>query len=169
MLSLAYAFSGAGAPQWMQHVAAHESTLLYVVGGFAAGAGVTVFGFIQAERSAPTSWVYIVLFCAAVMAVAAIRGDQLSFGRAILIVILGSMALVAAAAALERFRKGEDVELESNWGGLGGGLGGWRVSSVTCLSLLAVIFAASAVVATAKATAPPANQTSPQPAAAPSH
>jgi hypothetical protein len=101
------------------------------------------------------------------MAVAAVRSDQLSFGRASLIVILGGVALVTAAAALERFRKGEDVELESNWGGLGGGLGGWRVSSVACLSLMAVIFAASAVVTAAKAAAVAEHQASPQAGATP--
>lgn len=147
MLSLAYALSGPDVPQWLQPVAAHERMLFYVLGGFMAGVGVTVFAYTQAERNAPTSWIYIVLFCSAVMATAAVQTDQLSFSQALLVVLLGSVALVAAGSAISRFQKGDRVELESHWGGLGGGLGGWRVSAVTMLSLLALMFAGSAVVA----------------------
>jgi hypothetical protein len=146
VLSLAYTLSGSP-PHWLQPVATAESSLLFVLGGFAVGVAITAFAYGRAQRNAPTSWTCIVLFCAAIVAVAAVRTDQLSFGQALPIVILGGVAVIAASAAIARFEKGDRVEMESHWGGLGGGLGGWRISAVTILSLLALAFAGAAVVA----------------------
>jgi hypothetical protein len=146
-MSLAYALSGGASPPWLRPVASVASSILFVIGGFAGGVALTVFVYGRAQQNAPTSWTYIVLFCAAIMAVAAVRADQLTFGQALPVIILGGVAVIAAAAAIARFEKGDRVELESHWGGLGGGLGGWRVSAVTILSLLALVFAGAALVA----------------------
>ena len=112
--------------------------------GFAAGVLTTVLLYRIKGRPAQSSWIYLVLFCAAVMASAAARTDQLSFTQALLIIIFGSVALIAAAYALSLLRDGETIELQSNWGGLGGGLGGWRLSPATSLVVLSLLFTASA-------------------------
>ncbi|MFO1081633.1 MAG: hypothetical protein U1E23_13520 [Reyranellaceae bacterium] len=88
------------------------------------------------------SWIYIVLFCATLMAVAAT--GSVSFVSATLILLFGSVALVAGANVVALIRSGETIELQSNWGGLGGGLGGWRLSRVTALLLLGLLFTGAA-------------------------
>lgn len=119
--------------------------IIVLLGAAAAGFLVAVLLYRAEDRQPSVSWCYIPLFCALVMALAALGG--VSSLQALLVIVLGSAALVAAANALVRFREGEMVELQSNWGGLGGGFGGWRLSSVTSLSVLALIFAGSATVA----------------------
>ena len=169
LLSVGYLLSGRAVPSALLAHGGWAGPIALVAGGFFAGVGVTVFVYARSSRHPLLTWIYISLFCAAIMAIAAVQSDHLSFGQALLVVILGSMALAAAGAALVRFHNGENIELESNWGGLGGGLGGWRVSAVTCLSVLAVIFAASAVVASRVAPPKPVQaagvppQTTPKP------
>jgi hypothetical protein len=66
-------------------------------------------------------------------------------------VAYGAGAILAAAGALialsRVFRLIEDggpIEIESNWGGLGGGLGGWRLSAAAALVLVTLAFAGGA-------------------------
>jgi hypothetical protein len=110
------------------------------------GSLVTTTLFWMRGKQAEASWFYVPLFCMVIMTIAAARADQMSFVQASLIIVFGSVALSAAAAALSSFRKGEAIELQSNWGGLGGGLGGWRLSSATSLAVLAFLFAGGAAV-----------------------
>jgi hypothetical protein len=101
---------------WLPGVQAQVFVLLAT--GVLVGALVTVVFLWMGDRETETSWVYVALFCVAVMAIAAARADQLSFVQALLIIIFGSVALVAATNALSLFRQGEAIELESSWGGL---------------------------------------------------
>lgn len=112
------------------------------------GSAVTTALFWMKGKQAEASWFYVPLFCMVVMTIAAVRADQMSFVQALLSIVFGSIALSAAAAALSSFRQGAAIELQSNWGGLGGGLGGWRLSSATSLAVLAFLFAGGAAVVT---------------------
>ena len=54
----------------------------------------------------------------------------------------GTAALVALAMALYRiWTMGETVRIESDWGGLGHGFGGWQLSTPATLILCALAFA----------------------------
>jgi hypothetical protein len=55
-------------------------------------------------------------------------------------------AMTAAYHTLVLLRGGRPLEGESRFGGLGGGIGGWRLSSTGSLMLLTMIFAAAAAV-----------------------
>jgi hypothetical protein len=132
---------------WPQGLTGHVPEVVYVAGGFAAGVAIMSFLSVADERKAPSSWIIGVLFSAGVMVVAALRSDRLPLLQGAVVAILGSVALVAASHALALFRSGETVELESNWSGLGGGLGGWRTSPVTAICALALLSGGAAVVA----------------------
>ncbi len=60
-------------------------------------------------------------------------------------ILFGGAAIIVVRAAAERFTAGDRIELQSHWGGLGGGLGGWRLSPGASLALLAFILLAVAV------------------------
>jgi hypothetical protein len=139
------AFTLLGQQAWVPAAQAQVFVLLAVGGLF--GAVMTMVFFWMKGRETQNSWLYVALFCVAIMAIAAARADQISFVQALLITVFGSVALVAAANALSLFRLGEAIELESSWGGLGSALGGWRLSSATSLILSAFLFACGAIAA----------------------
>ena len=56
------------------------------------------------------------------------------------LLLCGVIAFMAALFAFERLKKGEAISFDSYWGGLGGSLGGWRLSPVTTTIMLALIF-----------------------------
>jgi hypothetical protein len=66
---------------------------------------------------------------------------------AALILLLGAGALFTIIAAAERLIAGSEVEVSSHWGGLGGSLGGWRISQTAILLLLALILVSATVMA----------------------
>jgi hypothetical protein len=70
--------------------------------------------------------------------------DAIRFAIAVL---AGGAALVAVSRAAEVLAKGGRIELQSNWGGLGGGLGGWSLSPAAGLVLLVLILTSVAIVA----------------------
>jgi hypothetical protein len=125
--------------------------------GFIAGAIVLAALFWKFRHERPAiSWVYVALFCFAMMAVAAVQSDQLSFARSALVILIGSGALVAAAQAVAQLERGETIELTTHWGGLGGGIGGWRLSPVTALIIIALALTGSAVGVVLGGKSPPA-------------
>jgi len=69
---------------------------------------------------------------------------QISFARAALVIAFSVLAVVTGWLAIER-ASANDIGVQSHWGGLGGGLGGWRISPVIVLSVLALGFAGAAV------------------------
>jgi len=71
---------------------------------------------------------------------------HISLPRALVLAAFLIAAIVAAIHAMDASAR-EPVELRSNWGGLGGGLGGWRLSRPAVLLLLALALAGAAVAA----------------------
>jgi hypothetical protein len=74
--------------------------------------------------------------------------------RGILLVIfavVGAIALLRAVRLMDR----EPIEIESNWGGLGGGLGGLRFSGPIVLLLLGISFVGVAALIVVKSTGAP--------------
>jgi hypothetical protein len=139
------AFALLGQRVWVPGAQALVLVLL-AVGGLSGVLATMVF--LRARgRETQNSWLYVAFFCVAIMAIAATQTDQLSFVQALLIIVFGSVALIAAANALSLFRLGEAIEFESSWGGLGSALGGWRLSSATSLILSAFLFACGTIVA----------------------
>jgi heme/copper-type cytochrome/quinol oxidase subunit 4 len=128
---------------WAPGAQAQVAVLLAAAGLFGVLATITYVW--MGGRETENSWLYVTLFCVAVLAIAAARADQLSFVQALLVVVFGSIALVAAVHALSLFRLGEAIQFESNLLGLGGGLGGWRLSPATSLIFSAFLFACGAI------------------------
>jgi hypothetical protein len=83
-----------------------------------------------------------------VLATAGLIGMGLPNGRTVLLALFGLAALIALGASAARMMQGGAIEVETHWGGLGGGLGGWRLSSAAGLAVLAAISAAAAIALT---------------------
>jgi hypothetical protein len=80
----------------------------------------------------------------AVLAASALLGDTLLL-RVALALSFAAGALGVAHYTFTELRAGHAVETESRFGGLGGGLGGWRISSAAGLLLLTAVLAGAAV------------------------
>jgi hypothetical protein len=74
----------------------------------------------------------------------ALLGDTVLV-RAGLALGFAGAALAAAYHTFIELRRGRPLETESRFGGLGGGLGGWRISSTASLLLLTVVLTGAAV------------------------
>lgn len=112
------------------------------VGGMAF-AGI-LFWLTRRIRILPP-WTIVAVVCLAIIGLVGAFARQIDFVQAMLIVLLGSAALVAMVQAIDRLQRGESIELQSHWGGLGGALGGWRLSPVTSLLVLALVLAGGAI------------------------
>lgn len=71
--------------------------------------------------------------------------EPMNPARAGIVFLCGTLALLAALAAFEALGSGRPIEFETSWGGVGGGMGGWRLSTTAALAALAVIFASATV------------------------
>jgi hypothetical protein len=80
----------------------------------------------------------------AVLAASALLGDTIVL-RVALALCFASAALWVAYYAFTELRAGHPIETESRFGGLGGGLGGWRISSAAGLLLLTAVLTGAAV------------------------
>ena len=92
----------------------------------------------------------------AIGAVLAISFQKLSMPQAALLAPLALTAAGAGASAvliLIDDQTDESIELNSHWGGLGGGLGGWSLSRPAALSLI-MLLAVLAMLAIAATKAP---------------
>lgn len=103
------------------------------------------------------------------VALAAATGWALWLGRldsvaAIAAVVLGGLAIASFGLFVFSLEGGEGVGVESHWGGLGGSVGGWRLTTPLVFLLLTVFFA-GAMTAAIGAAQPPAKAE--RPAAAP--
>jgi hypothetical protein len=68
--------------------------------------------------------------------------------RTILLIAFVISILVLVDALASAFARGESVSVESHWGGIGGGIGGWRLSTpLIYLSALVLLLTASIVIA----------------------
>lgn len=72
--------------------------------------------------------------------VGAVVRDQLSVTKATALFLLGSITLAFTAGFSASVRGGDWPRLETSWGGLGGGLGGWRLSPALACLLGALLF-----------------------------
>ena len=80
----------------------------------------------------------------ALLAASALLGDTILL-RAALALGFAAGALGSAYYVFRELRGGRALETESRFGGLGGGLGGWRISTTASLLLLTVVLTGAAV------------------------
>jgi hypothetical protein len=118
----------------------------WLAGGMCLGAALTLSlgaseSVLDWEWSPPRALVAIILFGASLDAVlhpAGVLGAAIAASLAIL-------AVTAGFAAYEALRRGDAIGIQSSWGGLGGGLGGWQLSRAAGLALLTLAALAGAV------------------------
>lgn len=89
----------------------------------------------------------ILIFALVGVIVAGLVNHQIQPLNAAMAIIFGGVTLLVGAHALEALRTEDGAGLESHWGGLGGGLGGWRLSRAAVLSLLIPLLVATTLVA----------------------
>ncbi len=87
-----------------------------------------------------------------VLALIAVLLQQIALPRAILLVVFATASITTFVRAMELLAN-EPLEIQGHWGGLGGGLGGWRLSRSVVMLLLALV-AAGATIAAATVTRP---------------
>ncbi|HYO77829.1 MAG TPA: hypothetical protein VE010_15325 [Thermoanaerobaculia bacterium] len=61
--------------------------------------------------------------------------------------LFANIAVIFLARLIGGLDRGDSLGIESHWGGLGGGVGGWRISRVTVYLICTVTFAALAALA----------------------
>ncbi len=98
-------------------------------------------------------------FCTGIV-YALILGEFDSFATAAVLLLLGTLAVGFAAFAARALAHGRPVQVEGHWGGLGGGLGGWRISQPMIFLVLTIIFAGSTATVLIKAGPEPPEVTS---------
>jgi hypothetical protein len=76
------------------------------------------------------------------MIIAGVAQGGIQLLLAALLTVFVSLTIAFGAAAIHGLNEGEDFSIESHWGGLGGGLGGWRVSN-PLIFLIATLFSAA--------------------------
>jgi hypothetical protein len=84
-------------------------------------------------------------FAATMVAIGLLRPDAMPFRNAVVVGLTGGGALVFLLHTHERLTRGESLSLESHWGGLGGGLGGLRLSGALAEIVLALVLGVVAV------------------------
>jgi uncharacterized membrane protein YidH (DUF202 family) len=100
----------------------------------------------------------------------AMRVGALDFGQTLVAVLSGSAAIACTWQVVRGLEAGQGFAVESHWGGLGGGLGGWRATSLTTATLLALLLGTVtvlAVIAGPRQTAASSPAPAPAPAAPP--
>jgi len=65
--------------------------------------------------------------------------------KAALVLLGGVLSLLVGASAIDTVRRSEGVTLETHWGGLGGGLGGTRISAAAVLVFLLLILSSATI------------------------
>lgn len=95
----------------------------------------------------------VILALFAALAALGVSLGQIGVVRALLLVAFCTAALIALFMTISALET-EAVELRSSWGGLGGGLGGWRISRPLALLGCAGAFAIAAALAGVPGPAP---------------
>jgi hypothetical protein len=122
---------------------AHQLFQIVTYTAVAAGVAATVPAF--SLRRTGLWGVASMAMIALVMLGAAMHQIGVRTGVALLLSLTVIDALITCGRQLlAMMERGDPVELGSHWGGLGGGLGGWRVSSAGCLLLLTLVLAGTA-------------------------
>lgn len=102
------------------------------------------------ERPAPTEPldVPVAILIAGAALIAGIASQKVDVVKAVLLFLCGSAALILVSATIRHLNAGRTIEVTSHSGGLGGSLGGWRISGVAVMALL-ILFLVGAIVALA--------------------
>jgi hypothetical protein len=75
----------------------------------------------------------------------AVKLNQLTPVKAALIAPLAVVTLVLAFETIAEVRRNDGLSFENNWGGVGGGLGGWRLSTAAVLTVLLLLFTSATI------------------------
>jgi uncharacterized membrane protein len=108
-----------------------------------------VAALVQSQVGAPVperrrdSSIAVALTGAALLA--GILSGKVEVVTALLLFICGSAVLLLVAAAIDEMRAGRSVELTTHSGGLGGSVGGWKVSPLAVITLLIVILVGAVI------------------------
>lgn len=79
---------------------------------------------------------------------AVVTGELTRLAQAGAIVLLGTLTLCSACCGLSLLIRNQVFAVEGSWGGLGGGVGGWRLSLPAALLLAAAFFGGATVMVT---------------------
>lgn len=95
--------------------------------------------------------------------------------RIAIILALITAALLSGYRCLDALGRGEAIGVESHWGGLGGGSGGWRLLPTTVMAFLTLTFTSAAIIVALAEPSPsripaagPSPATTPSPTSSPS-
>ena len=114
------------------------------------------------SAAARAKWLFeagAVLGACLILALASSAFGQIGLPRALLLALFVAGTIVSVVELREAMLIEGPPEFRSNWGGLGGGLGGWELSRSAVLLLVALAFAAAALVAAVgQSPAPPMGQ-----------
>lgn len=89
----------------------------------------------------------LAIVATAILLIAGVVTGEVNPVRAALMLLLGGGALFTILVVVDRLAAGSEVEVSSHWGGLGGSLGGWRISQTAILLILALILVSATIVA----------------------
>ena len=78
----------------------------------------------------------------------AVAARQIQLVGATSLFVLGALTVGFAGGFASFVRRGEWPRFETSWGGLGGGLGGWRLSPALACLIGAVVFGCAFTLAT---------------------
>lgn len=149
-------------------------SFLLILGGAVAG-GALVFAFRPGPAEAADRrslagvaivTLVVLMFGLLMIMAATAKTSPLPPVRAGLIFLCGTLALLAGLRTIRLLGSGESIQFETNWGGIGGGMGGWRLSPAAAFAFLAIVFASATVAVALAVSAPPAAK-APEPGAAP--
>lgn len=116
----------------------NPSNLLWVAGVVAGVGLVAALGLISTLSTAMlrTALMTSLVLGLTGLLVAGIQAGTLQAPAAAVILILGTIMLPVTFATLDALAEDEGVRFDTHWGGLGGSLGGWRLSRAATLILL---------------------------------
>lgn len=147
--------------------AAGTLVLLLVIQGGAFSSGdrkrVIVFGNYRA----------IAIFLFGACMVGSALAGEIHLLTAAIVFLFGIIGMIAAMQIIDSLGAGDTFEIQSHWGGLGSGMGGWRLSPVTSLAIIVLVFLGAAAlsvelnVPTTPPSQPDHKQAAPQAPAAP--
>lgn len=101
----------------------------------------TVYGLARLSPDGRTQAVLLFVGMAFLgLLVAAAVEDRLGYTAAGLLALVGSLALLFGGRFFSAVGDGDRPRIETNWGGLGGTMGGWSVSSSVVYLLAALFF-----------------------------
>jgi hypothetical protein len=135
----------------LPHLTTHDfglgkAPLAWFAAGLFAG-GTLAISAAASEAQLEWGWspprvlIGIILFSAALAACL----QEVPVLKAGIAAALAILVVLAGNAAMDASHRGDPLSLQSSWGGLGGGLGGWQLSRSAGLLLVMIVAACAAV------------------------